>query len=67
MVSVEELEKMANIPISDIDRNDIAEFGSIRIDEGKTVEERTLSLIEQSGKPAWGVRGKNRRDSRAGE
>ena len=51
MVSVEELERMANIPIGEIDRREIAEFGSIRIDEGKTVEERTLSLIEQSGNP----------------
>ena len=40
MVSVEELEKMANIPISEIDQSGIAEFGSIRIDERKTVEER---------------------------
>ncbi len=35
MVSVEELEKMADIPISGIDRKEVAEFGSIRIDEKK--------------------------------
>lgn len=57
MVSVEELESMANIPISEIDRKGIAEFGSIRIDEGKTVEERTLSMIEQSGNPYFRRKG----------
>ena len=57
MVSVEELEKMADIPISGIDRKEVAEFGSIRIDEGKTVEERTLSLIEQSGNPYFRRKG----------
>ncbi len=57
MVSVEELERMANIPIGEIDRREIAEFGSIRIDEGKTVEERTLSLIEQSGNPYFRRKG----------
>lgn len=57
MVSVEELESMANIPIGEIDRKGIAEFGSIRIDEGKTVEERILSLIEQSGNPYFRRKG----------
>lgn len=57
MVSVEELEKMADIPISGIDQKEVVEFGSIRIDEEKTVEERTLSLIEQSGNPYFRKRG----------
>ena len=35
MVSVEELERMADIPISGIDRKEVAKFGSIKIDEGK--------------------------------
>lgn len=35
MVSVEELERMADIPINGIDRKEVAEFGSIKIDEGK--------------------------------
>lgn len=57
MVSVEELEKMADIPISEIDQKEVVEFGSIRIDEGRTVEERTLSLIEQSGNPYFRKKG----------
>jgi len=57
MVSLEELERMANIPIDGIDQSEIAEFGSIRIDEGKTVAERTLSLIEQSGNPYFRKKG----------
>lgn len=57
MVSVEELEKMADIPISGIDWKEVVEFGSIKIDEGRTVEERTLSLIEQSGNPYFRKKG----------
>lgn len=57
MVSVEELERMADIPINGIDRKEVAEFGSIQIDERKTVEERTLSFIEQSGNPYFRRRG----------
>lgn len=56
-MTVEELEKMAGIPNSKIDRKEVAEFGSIRIDEGKTVEERILSLIEQSVNPYFRKKG----------
>ncbi len=57
MVSAEELERMSNIRIDGIDRSEVVEFGSIKIDEGKTVEERTISLIEQSGNPYFRKKG----------
>ena len=45
------LQEMKNIPVADIQADDVKDYCGIRIDKSKTTEERVLSLIEQTGNP----------------
>ena len=48
---LEQLNRMSEIPVKEIDPDDVAELSEIRIDKKLSLDERILSLIDQAGNP----------------
>lgn len=50
-MTAEELEKLKNVDIRDIDRDSLVDINTIKIDEREPVEKRICSFVEQVKNP----------------